>query len=714
MPKKNNQIETIQKKLDMIWDTIGNNPKNAYTDSKEIENTCIEINYSKGIKESRLHQGWCLIYMSKLREAIEILTDLSGDFKKEEASEDHIKVLNALGVAYNDLGDNTNAFYYYSRSLKLSREAGLLDRELSVLNNMGGYFLDNNNYNKALSHYKEILEKAEDSEQSLELKSAVLSNTGICYSKLKQYEAAERYLLQSRILSKQINNQINYVDSLHELAVIKFAQNEIETAKKYINDALEICKETDNKRAECELLIMLGDIQDDGSLYEKALNLSFGIKYKPIYSTACLKFSTYLEKSKHHEKSLYYIKEHYKTENELNNLATEKKFHNLEMEYEIERNRKNAEIFKIQNLELRESLNWMSIVSKIARETMSSLELDSIFDTVYKNINILMGAELFHVVFYNSKEDRLDVVNAIENGNVIKPFTFSADEKSSFAAWSIKNRKEVIVNNLEKDYSKYINKRAYYGDGPRAKSSLTVPIFLRNNEIGALAILSYHENAYKEEHVQLLKSLAAYLSIAIENSRNFEKVKELNKIILMEKEELEAANKKITELATHDNLTGLANRRIFNELLESAMLQANRRGETLAVLFIDLDNFKPVNDTWGHDAGDKVLVEIAERLKSILRSTDSVARIGGDEFLILLNPVKNKSEARKVAEKIIKKVSSPIIFNEINTSIGMSIGISVYPEQETTADQLIIYADSAMYKIKKGDKNGIGFFKKDQ
>ena len=231
--------------------------------------------------------------------------------------------------------------------------------------------------------------------------------------------------------------------------------------------------------------------------------------------------------------------------------------------------------------------------------------------------------------------------------------------------------------------------------------------------MGVLAILSYYENAYKEEHIQLLNSLASFLAIAIDNSRNYEKVNILNKIIQEEKVELEAANKKITQLATHDNLTGLANRRVFNEILEGAMEQAKRRDETLAILFIDLDNFKPVNDTWGHNTGDKVLVEIAGRLKSSLRSSDSVARIGGDEFLILLNPVGNRMETEKVANKIIQKIAEPIKIGEKSINIGMSIGISLYPDRETSVDQLIINADSAMYKIKKGKKNGIGFYKKD-
>jgi len=713
MATVNKQKEKIQKKLLQISDNVAIDPVKALSDSLIVEKECIELEFLKEIQETRLYQGWCLIYLSRLKEAIELLTVLSDEYDDNDLSEEHIKILNAIGAAYNDISDNNNAFHYYSRSLKLSRKAGLFEREFAALNNIGTLFMENKNLDKAITHFHDLLVKIEKTESFLELKSAVQINLGTCYSKLMQYDEAEKYLLQSKNISENFVSRINDVDCLSELAAVKIGQNDIVAAKNYINDALSQCQES-NKKIKCELLIMLGGIENEKKFFEEAIELSREINYKTVYSTSCLKLAEYYEEKGEFELSLKYSKDHFQTEIILSKMEAEKKFQNMEMEYELERNKKHAELFKIQNMELKESLNWMTVLNKIARETMSSLELNNIFNTVYQNINILMDAENFHIAFFDRENDKLDIIKAIENGIDIDPFTYNADENSSFAAWSIKNKKEVVINNLEKEYTKYIKKRKIYGDSPQhAKSMLTVPIFMRNDEIGVIAILSYYENAYKEEHVQLLKSLAAYLSIAIDNSRNFEKVNELNNLILEEKEELEAANKKILELATHDNLTGLANRRVFNETLELAMKQAHRRGEILAVLFIDLDNFKPVNDTWGHNVGDQVLIEIANRLRSILRSTDSVARIGGDEFLILLNPVKNRNEARKVGKKIIEQASKAIVLDSAKITIGMSIGISIYPEQEATADQLIIHADSAMYKIKKGEKNGIGFYLKD-
>lgn len=704
MASHNEQISNIKKQLDTIWVDMLNDPLQALSDSQKTEHDCRKINFAQGIVDSQLYQGWCLIFLSRLKEAIEIFLKLSGLYKDNETDLNNLKILNALGVAYNDLGDNASGFHYYSRCLKLSRKVNNLERELSVLTNMGTYYVQNNNYNKALNHFQQILEKIDNSEKSQELKSVVLLSAGKCYSKIQKYQEAEKALLESLAISKKFHNRVNESESLYELAGIKLGQNNSNSALEYISTALEICRNTNNKRVECDLLLMLGGIKNDISQYKKALALSSEIKYKQVYQQCCKKLSIYYEESKDFSKSLEYIKEHYRIKEELNNLETEKKFSNLSMEYEIEKNKKNADIFKIQNIELKESLNWMTILNKIAQETISSLKLDNIFNTVYKNINVLMDASLFHIVFLDKEKNCLNIVKAFENGNEIAPFTHSSDAKKSYTAWSIKNKKEVVIKNLDKEYSNYIKERAFYGEGRHAKSHITVPIFLRNNEVGAVAIQSYHEDAYREEHVELLKSLAAYLAIAVDNSRNYEKVKELNKIILKEKKELVSANKQITTLATHDNLTGLKNRRVFNELLETAMMQSNRRNETLAILFIDLDNFKPVNDTWGHRVGDHVLIEVAKRLRSLLRSTDSVARIGGDEFLILLNPVSNRDEAGIVTEKVIKTVEQTIYIENKEINISLSVGISMFPEEGETTDQLITNADAAMYKIKKEKK----------
>lgn len=162
----------------------------------------------------------------------------------------------------------------------------------------------------------------------------------------------------------------------------------------------------------------------------------------------------------------------------------------------------------------------------------------------------------------------------------------------------------------------------------------------------------------------------------------------------------------------HDVLTGLPNRALFNDRLDHGLAQARRHGWTLAVMFVDLDDFKIINDTHGHDAGDGVLRAIAQRLKENTRGADTVSRHGGDEFLYLLTGIRDEANIAKIAEKIVLAVQEPCIISlrdsTISASVKASIGISTFPKDGTTAEELINGADEAMYRAKQA-KSGVAF-----
>lgn len=159
--------------------------------------------------------------------------------------------------------------------------------------------------------------------------------------------------------------------------------------------------------------------------------------------------------------------------------------------------------------------------------------------------------------------------------------------------------------------------------------------------------------------------------------------------------------KRIQYLALHDPLTGLSNRRLFDEHLKQCIVAAQRRKNKFSILYIDLDKFKPVNDEFGHKQGDKVLVAVSERIRACLRASDIIARMGGDEFIVILKDTPTPETASEVAEKIRRRISLPIGIAEENTvSVGASIGISTYPDNGESADELVKHADSAMYIAK--------------
>ncbi|MEF8730098.1 MAG: diguanylate cyclase [Accumulibacter sp.] len=176
--------------------------------------------------------------------------------------------------------------------------------------------------------------------------------------------------------------------------------------------------------------------------------------------------------------------------------------------------------------------------------------------------------------------------------------------------------------------------------------------------------------------------------------------------------ERKASEERVQHLAHHDQLTDLPNRALLSDRLAQALAQVRRDRATLALMFLDLDQFKPVNDTLGHDVGDLLLQEVALRLKSCVpRETDTVARLGGDEFVILLAQLERAMDAVLVANKVLAALRRPFLIGPHAIAISVSIGITVYPQHGEDVGQLLKNADTAMYYAKKAGRNCYRFFR---
>jgi len=175
--------------------------------------------------------------------------------------------------------------------------------------------------------------------------------------------------------------------------------------------------------------------------------------------------------------------------------------------------------------------------------------------------------------------------------------------------------------------------------------------------------------------------------------------------------ERKRAEEKIAHLAHYDFLTDLPNRALFLDSLEHAVSLARRNKFKLAVLFLDLDGFKKVNDTLGHEAGDLLLQGVSKRLKANIRGSDTVARVGGDEFIFILNEIGSDENAAFAANKIISALASPFELKGQQCHVGGSIGISIYPDAAASPETLIKLADNAMYLAKQSGKNNCKFYR---
>jgi len=213
-------------------------------------------------------------------------------------------------------------------------------------------------------------------------------------------------------------------------------------------------------------------------------------------------------------------------------------------------------------------------------------------------------------------------------------------------------------------------------------------------------------SAQKETEAQLLETRDSL------EEKVAERTEELVKAVKKLQKEVEEREKIAVELkfhANHDSLTGLPSLRLCKDRLEQSLAESRRNKQMSAVMFVDLDGFKEINDTHGHECGDIVLKTIADRIRAEIRETDTVARIGGDEFLVILSNMSAISITERVATKLIEQISKAILYGSEEIEVGASIGIAIYPDDGTTSEEMIQQADKAMYLVKHSGKNNFGF-----
>ncbi len=219
-------------------------------------------------------------------------------------------------------------------------------------------------------------------------------------------------------------------------------------------------------------------------------------------------------------------------------------------------------------------------------------------------------------------------------------------------------------------------------------AQLLVPLHTRDLMFGVLALYGAQRDAFDPFTIQWVEQLARHMTITLS--------------LATVRKETEA---RILHLAHHDPLTDLPNRLLFSDRLKQALAQAKRHGRGVGVLFVDLDHFKPINDSLGHETGDALLKIVADRLVSCVRRTDTIARLSGDEFTMVLQDLSRGQDAGHVAQKVLEAVGQPATVGNRTIPITASVGIALYPFDATDPDVLIAQADRAMYRAKEKGGN---------
>ncbi len=302
----------------------------------------------------------------------------------------------------------------------------------------------------------------------------------------------------------------------------------------------------------------------------------------------------------------------------------------------------------------------------------------------------------------NPDSDFLDIVTvagptAETTRNVKVSISADRPEGRGLSGAAFRSRHACISNDYLADPQASAFHAVIRSDG--AKSGAAFPLLIRGQAVGVMLFLSAEKDTFTPEFAELLQRLADNVSFALEN---FDRADEKTR-----------ADERIEYLAAHDSLTKLPNRETFNELLRNAIESARRNQRQFAVLFIDLDRFKVINDSLGHDAGDLLLVEVANRLRHTLRSSDVVARLGGDEFVVILGETAESHDVERIARNLLSVLSQPLQLSGHECHTTASIGIARYPSDGADVQMLTKKADMAMYRAKEDGKNAFRFFTKE-
>jgi diguanylate cyclase (GGDEF)-like protein len=325
--------------------------------------------------------------------------------------------------------------------------------------------------------------------------------------------------------------------------------------------------------------------------------------------------------------------------------------------------------------ELRASSERASMLNRISASLAAGRDLRTVIPAFAKEIATIQPFDRLACAFVNDSGDYIEVVGHPEDttwglGGVIPVV-------GSGPGLVVLNGKAVLQPDLLRNH-RFIEDMRLLEEGIR--SYLLLPLNARGRAIGVLALGSVEVGAFDESSLARLQPLADAVSLAFENVRLFQRTRELS----------------IT-----DELTPLYNARFFHQILDRELKLVDRYESVLSLIFVDLDRFKPINDTYGHLRGSRVLREVGFLLRAAVRETDYPARYGGDEFVVIL-PQTDGAAARQLGEKLRGQIEGHVFLQEegINAELGVSLGVATYPVDATTKEALIRLADERMYQDK--------------
>jgi diguanylate cyclase (GGDEF)-like protein len=336
--------------------------------------------------------------------------------------------------------------------------------------------------------------------------------------------------------------------------------------------------------------------------------------------------------------------------------------------------------------ELQRTVDELAVLNEIGKALTSSLDIGEVMHVILAKVSELLKPSNWSLLLKDPKTDELYFHAAVGAGSD-KLLGMRLKPGEGIAGWVAQHNQPLLVPNVHADkrFANRFDKASRF----HTKSILCVPLTFKDITMGVIELVNGpNDGAFHEEDLKILSTVAEFSAIAIENARNFHKVQELTVL---------------------DDHTGLFNSRHMKRTLDQEVVRATRFGHPVSVIFFDLDHFKRVNDTHGHQAGSQVLHEIGRLLLKTLRSTDVPVRYGGDEFVILM-PETSKDQAVAAARRIGAEIArQPFLADKPYgpTKLTASLGVAAFPDDARDPENLVRRADEAMYHVKATARGGV-------
>lgn len=647
---------------------------------------CNEHNLNEAKAWMYYYLGWNCSDMSDNENAIEILNEAREIFEKNDNKNGLAYAYNGLTAMYCQCGQYDLANELGIRGILIAKQIKVHDIMLTLLLNTSIVNLQKESYEAA----KEILEYLENNYSY----SKIDATHEIFYKKtmgetelnIGDPKMAMMYIQESLDTDSKMENSI-YSSELHKLkgmAYIKLgiydeAEKEFSISSKEAEKAGSLFEVCDTYVEWAKFKFLLKENSLGEQYLDKVIELSEKNKFARHLNNACLIMYRHYRQIGDYKNSLAYLELFKKIRNESFNYQSTK----LMAKLTVDSGAKEMKLNKLLQ-------NKTELLSNIGQKIISILDIDELFLFVNGEISRLIDANFLGISIYNFETGEITLRKMIDGKiHISKPI--KAHTYSSFTSYCIANRKTIVIDDIRKEYKKYVKEINLNDRGTLNPISLVyIPLIVNDDVIGVMTVQSIKPKAYDNNDVNILKVIGNYVAIAIKNALEY---------------------KKMQQIAIYDSLTGfLTKREIIKEGNEIRDKYVNSN-KTFCIFMIDIDNFKGINDTYGHVVGDQLLKKLTHTISKLIRTSDYIGRYGGDEFLMVC-PDMNKKIAIKVAERIRRIIENSVfvISDDIHIKTTVSIGIYEFDKKELSFTDGIENADKSLYKAKEELKNKVRIF----